>query len=87
MKDLLKGRTKCLLVRPEFLTNTFYNLTDVYDLLGAKAAAPPLGLLIVAALLPKHWELRLVDHDVTPLTEADLNWADLVFVGGSGPQE
>ncbi len=87
MKDLLKGRTKCLLVRPEFLTNTFYNLSDVYDLLGAKSAAPPLGLLIVAALLPKHWQLRFVDHDVTPLTEGDIDWADIVFVSGIGPQE
>ncbi len=87
MKDLLKGRTKCLLVRPEFLTNTFYNLTDVYALLGAKAAAPPLGLLIVAAMLPKHWDLRFVDHDVTPLKESDIDWADIVFVGGIGPQE
>ena len=87
MTNLVSARTKALLVRPEFLKNTFYNLTDVYDLLGAKAAAPPLGLLIVAALLPKHWQLEFVDHDVTPLTEEHLDWADIVFVGGIGPQE
>ncbi len=87
MKNLLTGPTKCLLVRPRFLDQTFYNLNDVYRILGAKAAAPPLGLLIVAALLPDNWQLRLVDHDVTPLTEADLEWADIVFISGIAPQE
>jgi radical SAM superfamily enzyme YgiQ (UPF0313 family) len=86
-KNLLTGRTRCLLIRPEFLKDTFYNLTDVVSLLGAKSAAPPLGLLIVAALLPEHWELRFVDHDVTPLRDSDLDWADVVMVGGIGPQQ
>jgi radical SAM superfamily enzyme YgiQ (UPF0313 family) len=88
MDNLVNKPTKCLLVRPEFLRDTtFYNLTKVYSLLGAKAAAPPLGLLIVAALLPDNWELKLVDHDVAPLTDEHLAWADIVFVGGIGPQE
>ncbi len=87
MKNLRTGRTRCLLVRPEFLDKTFYNLNDVYALLGAKSAAPPLGLLIIAAMLPKHWSLRFIDGGITPLTQQDLQWADIVFVSGIGPQE
>jgi radical SAM superfamily enzyme YgiQ (UPF0313 family) len=42
---------------------------------------PPLGLLTIAALLPKDWELRLVDENVRALSAEDVNWADLVMVG------
>src|SRR5271166_5755624 len=86
MKNLLTGPTRCLLVRPEFLENTFYNLSNVFRLLGARSAAPPLGMLVVAAMLPRHWELRFIDADVEPLTAADLAWADIVMVGGISPQ-
>jgi radical SAM superfamily enzyme YgiQ (UPF0313 family) len=86
MKNLLTGPTRCLLVRPVFLENTFYNLSSVFRLLGARSAAPPLGLLVVAAMLPPNWELRLVDADVDALKESDLAWADIVMVGGISPQ-
>jgi radical SAM superfamily enzyme YgiQ (UPF0313 family) len=74
--------TRCLLVRPQFLENTFYNLSRVFRLLGARSAAPPLGLLVTAAVLPPEWELRLVDEDVEPLTGQHLAWADVVFISG-----
>ncbi len=31
-------------------------------------------------MLPSDWEKRLVDLNVTDLTEKDLNWADYVFL-------
>jgi radical SAM superfamily enzyme YgiQ (UPF0313 family) len=80
------GRVHCLLVRPEFLENTFYNPRDVFRLLGGESAAPPLGLLIVAAHLPREWQLRFVDGDVEPVTDADIAWADVLFISGKGPQ-
>jgi radical SAM superfamily enzyme YgiQ (UPF0313 family) len=49
--------------------------------------AAPLGLITVAALLPKDWELRLVDRNTVDLTDADLDWADLVLTGGMLPQQ
>ncbi|MBI3925280.1 MAG: B12-binding domain-containing radical SAM protein [Armatimonadetes bacterium] len=47
---------------------------------GWKAHLPPLGLVTVAALCPNHWELRLIDEAVEPLTDEALAWADLVMV-------
>ncbi len=87
MTNLLTGPTKCLLVRPEFFENTFYNLSNVFRLLGARSAAPPLGALIVASLLPEHWQLRFIDADVDPLTDEHFRWADIVMVSGIGPQQ
>jgi radical SAM superfamily enzyme YgiQ (UPF0313 family) len=47
-----------------------------------KASLPPLGLLTVAAMLPKTWAKRLVDVNVRTLREPDLNWAEVVFISG-----
>jgi radical SAM superfamily enzyme YgiQ (UPF0313 family) len=46
-----------------------------------RAAFPPLGLLTVAAMLPADWQLKLVDMNVTRLTDDDLRWADYVMLG------
>ena len=45
-----------------------------------RAAFPPLGLLTVAALLPADWQLKLVDLNVSRLTDDDLRWADYVML-------
>ncbi len=76
MKDTL---LKILLVYPEF-PDTFWSFKHALKFIRKKAGAPPLGLLTVAAMLPVQWEKRLVDLNVTELTEADLKWADLVFL-------
>jgi len=49
-------------------------------MISKKAAHPPLGLLTVAAMLPEEWEKKLVDMNVTILTDEDLKWADYVFL-------
>jgi hypothetical protein len=50
------------------------------------ANIPPLGLLTVAAMLPKQWQLRYVDMNVVALTEHDLAWADMVFISAMAIQ-
>ncbi len=70
---------RILLVYPEF-PDTFWSFKHALKFVRKKAGAPPLGLLTVAAMLPPEWEKRLVDLNVTNLTEKDLKWADYVFV-------
>lgn len=72
---------KILLVSPEF-PDTFWSFKHALKFIHRRAASPPLGLLTVAAMLPAEWEKRLVDLNVTKLTDADLAWADYAFVGG-----
>ncbi len=71
---------KILLINPEF-PDTFWSFKHALRFIRKKAALPPLGLLTVAAMLPTGWEKRLVDLNTTPLTVADLAWADYAFVG------
>jgi radical SAM superfamily enzyme YgiQ (UPF0313 family) len=70
---------KILLVYPEF-PDTFWSFKHALKFIRKKAGAPPLGLLTVAAMLPSEWDKRLVDLNVTDLTDEDLAWADYVFV-------
>ncbi len=76
---------KVLLVSPQF-PDTFWSFTYALSFIGKKSAFPPLGLLTVAALLPAAWSRRLVDVNVETLTDTDLLWADMVFVGGMAVQ-
>jgi radical SAM superfamily enzyme YgiQ (UPF0313 family) len=72
---------KALLIYPE-IPDTFWSFRYALKFIGKQAYSPPLGLLTVAALLPEEWELRLTDMNVSPLTEAELRWADYAFVSG-----
>jgi hypothetical protein len=38
--------------------------------------------MTVAALLPAHWNKRLVDTNVERLRDRDLDWADVVLLSG-----
>jgi len=70
---------KVLFVYPAFPL-TFWSFRYALPFLGRRSAYPPLGLLTVSALLPRHWERRLVDLNVEPLRDRDLAWADVAFV-------
>jgi radical SAM superfamily enzyme YgiQ (UPF0313 family) len=68
-----------LLIYPE-VPDTFWSFKHALRFLRKKAGSPPLGLLTVAAMLPKEWNKRLVDLQVGKLTGRDLAWADVAFV-------
>lgn len=70
---------RILMVYPEF-PDTFWSFKHALPFIRKKASCPPLGLLTVAAMLPKEWEKRLVDMNVTRLTRQDIEWADYVFI-------
>jgi radical SAM superfamily enzyme YgiQ (UPF0313 family) len=68
-----------LLVYPEF-PDTFWSFKHALSFVHKKSSSPPLGLLTIASILPVDWQKRLVDINIEPLKERDLNWADMVFV-------
>lgn len=70
-----------LLVYPEF-PDTFWSFRYALRFIRKRASSPPLGLITMAAMLPKDWNLRLVDTNVHPLNQKDITWADYVFISG-----
>lgn len=75
-----------LLVYPK-MPDTFYAMRHFIDVIGKKAAYPPLGLLTIAPLLPQTWNKKLLDLNVTDLNEEALAWADLVLLSAMNVQE
>lgn len=75
------GTMHILLVHAEFPI-TYWGFQHALALIDKRASLPPLGLVTVAAHLPGDWPVRLVDLNVEPLHDAQLDWADAVLVGG-----
>ena len=57
---------RILLVYPRY-PDTFWSFSHALPFIGKKASFPPMGLLTVAAMLPKQWNLKLVDMNVSTL--------------------
>ena len=70
---------KILLLYPLF-PDTFWSFRHALPFIGKRSAYPPLGLLTVSAMLPPHWERKLVDLNVEELCDKDIAWADMAFL-------
>jgi radical SAM superfamily enzyme YgiQ (UPF0313 family) len=79
--------TRVLLIFPRFNANSFWSFEAACALQGARAIAPPLGLITVAALLPQSWEFKLINRNAREMSDADILAADIVMTGGMLPQE
>ena len=78
---------KILLVSPEY-PDSFWSFKHALEFVpGKETTHPPLGLLTVAAMLPDEWEKKVVDLNITPLTDEDMAWADYVFIGAMYAQK
>jgi hypothetical protein len=58
--------------------DSFWSFKHVLKLASKKSAFPPLGLLTVAAMLPRDWNLRSIDLNVSALADDELRWADFI---------
>jgi radical SAM superfamily enzyme YgiQ (UPF0313 family) len=76
------ARCNVLMIYPRFSAGSFWNYAITSELLGARYPTIPLGLITLAAMLPAHWTVRLVNRNTETLDDADLDWADLVMTGG-----
>jgi len=75
-----------LMVFPRFNQNSFWSLQAACDIYGVKCPAPPLGMMTMAAMLPKDWDIKLVNRNAEELDTALIDWADIVMTGGMLPQ-
>src|SRR5258708_14770188 len=71
-----------LMIYPRFVNESFWNYRESCGVIGAQYPTIPLGLITVADMLPREWNVRLVNLNTEELSEADLEWADLVMTGG-----
>lgn len=74
-------RRRVLLVFPRY-AKSFGTFNHAFALLGVRAFMPPQGILLIAALLPRQWEIKFVDENVRPVRSNELDWADVVFLSG-----
>lgn len=69
------------------MPDTFYAMKHFIHVIGKKASYPPLGLLTIAPLLPRSWSKKLIDLNLEPLTDSQLEWADYVLLSAMNVQE
>jgi radical SAM superfamily enzyme YgiQ (UPF0313 family) len=77
---------KILLLYPD-IPETFWSFKYALKFISKKAAFPPLGLLVVASMLPEEWDKKLVDMNVDKLNNRDIKWADYVFISAMVTQK
>ena len=70
---------RVLLINPE-CPSSFWSFQQSCEILGRKTLISPLGLITVAALLPRDWELRLADLNTRQLRPDDWDWAEIVML-------
>ena len=77
-----RNRRRILLVFPRY-SHSFGTFNHAFPLMGnVKAFMPPQGILLVAALMPKEWEVKFVDENIRAVTPKELAWADVLFTSG-----
>jgi radical SAM superfamily enzyme YgiQ (UPF0313 family) len=72
---------KALLVHPP-TPMSFFSYPKLLHDVGYKAMMPSISLITVAALLPREWQLCLVDLNAESMTDQQWDWADLVMISG-----
>ncbi len=70
---------RVLLIYPE-IPITYWSFKYSLEFIGKKAVFPPLGLLTVAAMLPKDWEVNVIDLNISALDPEILPEYDMVFI-------
>jgi radical SAM superfamily enzyme YgiQ (UPF0313 family) len=68
-----------LMVYPKIPQNTYWSYSHSIHFMNKKAPLPPLGLATIAAMVPKGYDVKIVDMNVQELDKRDLEWADIFF--------
>jgi len=76
---------KALFIQPRY-PDTFWSLRYALRFISKKAVYPPLGLMTVSAMTPADWTNTLIDLNASFLEDAQIIWADLVFISAMSVQ-
>ncbi|MBW2994971.1 B12-binding domain-containing radical SAM protein, partial [Candidatus Woesearchaeota archaeon] len=68
-----------LMVYPKIPQDTYWSFNYSIHFMGKKASMPPLGIITVASMMPKEYDIKVVDMNIQPLKNEDIQWADAVF--------
>ncbi len=74
-----------LLISPAF-PDTYWSFKHALKFVAKKSASPPLGLMTISSMLPRAWNKKLVDLNVSSLKDSELRWADYIFIGAMSVQ-
>jgi len=73
---------RILCVFPAY-SKAFGTFDHAFPLMGpVKAFMPPQGILLIASLVPREWEVRFIDENIRPVLGSEFAWADAVLVSG-----
>ncbi|MGH7181259.1 MAG: B12-binding domain-containing radical SAM protein, partial [Nitrospiraceae bacterium] len=73
---------RILCVFPAY-TKAFGTFDHAFPLMGpVKAFMPPQGILLIAALVPREWQVRFVNENIRTVAESEFAWADAILVSG-----
>ncbi len=70
--------SNALFIYPKF-PPSYWGFKYALDFMKKKSSMPPLGLLTIAGMFPKNYNLRVVDLNIEPLTDEHLEWADVAL--------
>ncbi len=77
-----RSRRRILCVFPRY-SPSFGTFQHAFPLIpGVKGFMPPQGILLLAAMLPRGWEVRFVDENIRDATAEEFEWCDAVFLSG-----
>jgi len=83
---MINKKFKALLIYPEFPA-TYWSFKYALKFIGKKASFPPLGIITVAAMFPKEWDVKLIDMNVDKLKKGDILDADMIFISAMSVQQ
>src|ERR1700734_2472630 len=77
-----RNKRRILLAFPRY-SYSFGTFNHAFPLMGdVKGFMPPQGILVVTALIPEEWEIKVVDENIRRVTPEEFAWADAVFLSG-----
>ena len=76
-----RRRRRILCAFPKY-SYSFGTFNHAFPLVGVRGFMPPQGILLIAELIPKKWDVRFIDENIDPIKPEDFAWADVVFVSG-----